>query len=97
MRAAYEMLAEVSMIQGDLIFVRVIEFATACLSKDDWLNQYIGMCTLGSAVKVPNPQLIFTHCNQLWNGIFVLLGQTQSSRLRQACAYVITQLIKACP
>jgi len=49
------MLTEVSHLVGDQLFNQVFEFATEKLSKEDWLNQYIGMVTLGSAVSGPSP------------------------------------------
>jgi hypothetical protein len=53
MRAAITMLNEISPLCGDQIFKQVLEFATERLRQDDWLNQYIGMCAIGAALKGP--------------------------------------------
>lgn len=59
MRAASTMLGEVSPLVGDSIFKQVLEFATDRLRQEDWLNQYIGMCAIGSALNGPSSSLIY--------------------------------------
>jgi hypothetical protein len=70
MRAALYMLGEVSPLVGDAIFNQVMAFVSERIQKDDWLNQYVGMCALGASLKGPSSSLIYQHCAPLWNGIF---------------------------
>lgn len=54
MNAASQLLYNVSQLVGDAIFNQVLQFATEKLQKHDWLNQYIGMNALGSALQGPS-------------------------------------------
>lgn len=76
MRAASILLADVSPLVGDAIFNQVLTYATDKLMKNDWLNQYIGMCALGSALNGPNSQLIYSSCSHMWESIFQLLNSS---------------------
>lgn len=76
MRAAVTMLTEVSPLCGDSIFKQVLAFATERLRQDDWLNQYIGMCAIGSALKGPSSSLIYQECAPMWSGFFQLLSNS---------------------
>lgn len=96
-RASGSLLQDVTALLGDAVLMDTIQFASEKLNGTTWKEHYVGMIALGSVMEGPSAEAIERDVGPAYMTIFHMLATSQSSRVRQASAWLISQLVKNAP
>lgn len=89
-RAAGTFLTEAALLLGDNVVQETLTFAHTKMQGQSWQENYIGLIALGSICEGPSADKIAKEFDPAFPLIVKMLSTSQSSRVRQAAAWVIS-------